>query len=198
MNPSRRNPVPNRGYTVVELMMGLVVFAIGVTGVAAMQKVTSSTNGHAKNLATATAIAQSWQDQLAVDATRWGQNGAATPLAGTLWLNQIGANDNTWILPAAALNPVFGPAFDALGRHTTVAAETVFCTHVRLTELIAAQGSRLIRTEVRVFWPRQGQGLAGNAAYCVNAQVAAVASQTDAFHFIYKTSAVRQTPGFGG
>ena len=61
----------SRGYTVVELMMALAVMAIGLSGVIAMQKVTLSSNGHARKLALATRLGQSWLDELAADAGQW-------------------------------------------------------------------------------------------------------------------------------
>ncbi|HEY5373092.1 MAG TPA: prepilin-type N-terminal cleavage/methylation domain-containing protein, partial [Polyangiaceae bacterium] len=53
-----------RGYTAVELMMAIAVFGIGVAGIISMEKVTSVANQHAKNVAIATHIAQSWLDTL--------------------------------------------------------------------------------------------------------------------------------------
>jgi Tfp pilus assembly protein PilV len=59
------------GYTVIELVMAMGVFAIGITGISAMQAATSASNRHAKNLAIANAIAKTWHEELAVDATQW-------------------------------------------------------------------------------------------------------------------------------
>ena len=56
-----------RGYTAVELMLSIGLFAIGVTGIIAMQKLTVVSNQHAKNLAIATNIAEAWLDQLATE-----------------------------------------------------------------------------------------------------------------------------------
>jgi hypothetical protein len=184
-----------RAYTVVELLMALSVFGIGVVGVVGMQKVTATSNRHAKNLATATHIAQSWLERLAVDAMRWDQTRG---LNNTTWLQtaQLAANA-TWQLPT--LEPVterFGPGFGALGQTLPATAEIVFCTHIRLTHLLdpASQPTNgLIRAEVRVFWPRDGETFANGAPYCTPATVAAIGQAPEAFHFVYKSTAVRQT-----
>ncbi len=187
-----------RGYTVVELLMALAVFGIGVVGVIAMQKVTSTSNRHAKNLATATHIAQSWLERLAVDASRWDQSRA---LVNTVWLTNAQPMANAvWFLPAANATEGFGPGFGALGQPLPNAAsanEIVFCTHLRLTFLInpnTQPGNGLIRAEVRVFWPRDGEPFANGAAYCAAAANATTIGQTpEAFHFVYKSTAIRQT-----
>jgi len=46
----------SRAYTVVELMMALALFAVGVTGVLAMQRVTIESNTHARDVSTANRI----------------------------------------------------------------------------------------------------------------------------------------------
>ncbi len=187
-----------RGYTIVELMMALVIFGVGVTGIAAMHKITAVSNRHAKNMAMATHIAQAWQEQLAADGTIWEANN----LASTNWLVEITNNPNTWVQPVDVPNE-FGPGFDALGNPTSNVAEMAFCAHVRLTwlrnpNLQASQNNGMIRTEVRVFWPREGRSWNNGAAYCGvgigNGDVANIGAATDAFYFIYKTSAVRQRP----
>src|SRR6476659_3501314 len=97
-----------RGYTIVELLMAVCVFGIGVVGIIAMQKVTATSNRHAKNLATATHVAESWLEHMAVDATRWTQ--LMPRLSGnSVWLP--GTTD-TWIRPAFNAKEGFGPAFD--------------------------------------------------------------------------------------
>ena len=184
-----------RGYTVIELMMALTVFAIGVTGIAAMQKVTVAANSHAQALAIATQIAESWQEQLAADSTLWGPVAANTD--GTRWLGS-----GVWTRPGdpregTADGVDFGAAFDALGNVTTDANEIFYCAHFRLTPMQAGsalQGNGLVRTEVRVFWPRSGRPLT-NVAYC-SAGTAAnsfTVDDTDEYHFVHTVSAVRQS-----
>jgi prepilin-type N-terminal cleavage/methylation domain-containing protein len=184
-----------RGYTVVELMMALTVLAIGVSGVIAMQKVTVASNQHAKNLALATHIAESWAEELMADATRWNfptQSNRLSDIGETAWLKKIDAPD-VWFLPEYDANLNFGPGFDALGNVTTVAAQTAFCTHVRLSWLYpAATNNGLVRADIRVFWAREGRGAAAPCA----AAIADVSAGLTSYHFVHQSTAIRQNAAF--
>lgn len=182
-----------RGYTVVELMAALGVFAMGVTGIFAMQRLTLSSNQHARNLTLASGIAQGWLAQLAADSSLWRANGT---VAGTTWLSSVTTSNDAWQLPADSVvqraSRDFGRAFDARGRTVAPDQSPVFCVHVRLTNLFTAPaGNGLIRTDVRVFWPRDGEARIDGD--CTGADtVDLVANATDRYHFVYRTGAVRQ------
>jgi len=179
-----------RGYTVVELMMSLAVFAAGVTGVIGMQRASAAANRHARDVTVANGIAQAWLDQLTVDASVW-----RTDLTQTVWLQSINTAgvDGVWQLPAesppAARN--FGPTFNLFG--APVAGATDFCVHMRLTWLYPGQN---MRTDVRVFWLRDGgTRVEGD---CDNPAVATVdavgADANDDYFSVYQTGAVVQHP----
>jgi prepilin-type N-terminal cleavage/methylation domain-containing protein len=188
-----------RGYTVVELMMGLAIFAAGVTGVIAMQRSVVAANRHARNLTVANGIAQAWLDQLAVDSTLWKTN-----LTQTVWLQSINTAgvDGAWHRPAPSLPAArnFGPTFNLFG--APVAGATDFCVHIRLTWLYRDEngggrpGSGSIRTDVRVFWVRDGgTRIAGDCTTNAAATVANVgADANDAYFFVHQTGAVAQHP----
>ncbi|HEX2672770.1 MAG TPA: type II secretion system protein [Polyangiaceae bacterium] len=191
-----------RGYTAVELMMAIGIFGIGVTGIIAMEKVTTVSNQHAKNLAIATHIAESWMDMLATDAVMWNHPSPRDPapdLGETTWLQSVKANANTandWALPQYSNVLSFGPAFDALGNPlnpaTAANGSVAFCSHLRLSWLYqpTVSGNGLIRAEVRVFWLRDGQGFAQNM--CSAAQAANVGAAPQTFHFVQKITAIRE------
>ena len=201
-------PASTRGFTVVELMMAITVLAIGVTGIIAMQKITVASNLHAKKLAIATQIAHAWQDRLAIDASLWNHpsrvGGVSTPSdrpTDTIWIGAL--IDQGWKRPSEDFTShQFGPAFDALGNvildNTTTALETAYyCTHVRLTTLMPEQEGQtgLIRTEVRVFWLREGGGGSidtGKTLCEPNTSPQAIGGAVDRYHFVYMTSAVKQ------
>lgn len=197
-----------RGYTIVELMMAIAVFAIGVSGVIAMQKVTLASNRHAKNLAVANHIAQAWMERLAADASQWNYPGPRDPshasdLGETSWLTEVNSEDD-WFMPDYIAAQDFGPAFTALGAplNTSVnaAAAPAFCTHIRLSWLNrdnqGAVGNGLIRAEVRVFWLREGNGGGFDAnAFCSAATDAVeLGKHPELYHFVYQASAIRQEP----
>jgi prepilin-type N-terminal cleavage/methylation domain-containing protein len=189
-----------RGYTVVELMMALAVFATGVTGVIAMQRATVTANRLAKNITVASGIADAWLGQLAADATRW-----QTDLAGTTWLKTVDvANMNgAWQLPAYDAPRDFGPGFDPLGAPMGIGGD--FCAHIRLTWFYpnggvggGIQGNGLIRTEVRVFWPRDGvTRVANDCTSGVPATITAVSAAIASgdYNVVTQAGAVRQPAG---
>ncbi|HMJ10127.1 MAG TPA: prepilin-type N-terminal cleavage/methylation domain-containing protein [Polyangiaceae bacterium] len=187
----------SRGYTFVELMMALTVLGIGVSGVIAMQKVTVSSNQHSKNLALATHIAEGWAEQLTIDSGRWNYPNATisvSDLPATLWLNAVNDSPGQWVLPPHSAEVTFGPAFDALGNVTTTAAQTVFCTHIRLSWLYpGATFNGVMRADIRVFWPREGRGA---IAPCATVTPAAVTAGLANYHFVHHSTAVRQNTAF--
>jgi prepilin-type N-terminal cleavage/methylation domain-containing protein len=199
-----------RGYTVVELMMAITVFGIGVAGIISMEKVTSVSNQHAKNLAIATHIAESWLDMLRADAAAWNHPSPGNTIADlgtdTFWLNQTvtNANATSWFLPGwnAALG--FGPAFDALGNpiNTPVSglANVAFCSNLRLSWLYPPNpttGNGLIRAEVRVFWLRDGQASpqAGTNICDPTMPTNLINGATSTFHFVQKITGIRENTG---
>ena len=180
-----------RGYTLVELMMALALFVVAVLGIIAMQKITAATNGHAKNVAMAQRIAQSWAGQLEMDGTTW-----RAQAFGPGWLN----TDNAWGRPAYIAARSFGGAFDALGNPLADAdvARAHFCTHLRMATLYPATGGNgMLRAEIRVFWLRDDEApLDSNTSMCSAAQTAAQAINiglaTDRYRFVYQTVGIRQ------
>jgi len=178
----------------VELMMALALFAVAVLGIISMQKITVSSNAHAKNVALAQRIAQAWAGQLEMDATAWRNAGSF----GGGWLNK----DKVWKRPDYIDARGFGGAFDALGNplKDNNLANAQFCTHLRLSPLypdtMATGGNAVLRAEIRVFWLRDSQGPVGNAGFCDKGQdeglVGSIGQATSTYHFVYQTVGVRQ------
>jgi hypothetical protein len=185
----------SHGYTAVEVLMSLSVLAVGVIGIFSMEKVTVASNSHAKNLAIATHIGQSWLGRLEAEATLWD----ATPLARatrTQWLAAAPAQP-IWFRPAFIAASQFGPDFDELGN--PVAQNGKFCVDLRLSPLSAAEseGSAIWRTEVRVYWLRDGaipSTLLTSVASPCNLLTVNVSLQpaSQQLHFVYLSGAVRQ------
>jgi hypothetical protein len=68
MKPSRLRA---RGYTAVEVMMGLTLTAIGASAVISMQKGAIQANLDARKMDIANAISREWMERLRRDATLW-------------------------------------------------------------------------------------------------------------------------------
>jgi prepilin-type N-terminal cleavage/methylation domain-containing protein len=182
---------PERGYTLVELMMALALFAVAVVGIIAMQKITIVSNAHAKNVAMAQRIAQAWAGQLEMDATEWRTG------FGSGWLNSA----NVWQRPAYLAGRQFGGAFDALGNplKDDELGRAAFCTHVRMTWLfpdnMGTGGNGVLRAEIRVFWLKDGEvPLVATEGFCAAVQTRAndIGLATERYRFVYQTVGVRQ------
>lgn len=187
--------------------MSLLIFSIGVTGVIAMQKVTLTSNQHARDLAIATQVSQAWMDQLHADAIAWNHPSilrATNDLADTAWLSSVSQTNITWVRPAYVATRNFGPAFDVQGNPINLDTDTTtpvkYCTHIRLSWLYQPAaatsnllGDGLMRAEVRVFWLRDGKAWPGNKSICDPTQVPnSMTSDVSRYHFVYTVSALRE------
>jgi hypothetical protein len=136
-------------------MLALALLTVGSAGIVTMQRVTAQSNRHAKQLSIATHVAQAWVDELVADSSQWRTSGEFT---GTNWLNQHATVG--WFRPNYSEERRWGSAFDIAGNPQRLANNnTVFCADLRLTWLYnevgaGAQGSGLLRAEVRVYWQR--------------------------------------------
>jgi hypothetical protein len=192
---STRRRRGSAGYTMVELMMSLALFTVGVLGVISLQKITIVSNAHAKNLAIAQRIAQTWSSQLQMDSSAW-----RTTFDGS---GVLAAPSGVWERPAYKTGRV-GAAFDALGTplDESSLAQARFCVQTRLTWLYNAAGvsnNGVVRAEIRVFWQREGQPVLNPVANGLcgaqdAGQVAAIGQAVNNYHFVYQTVALRQHP----
>lgn len=195
-----------RGYSAIEVMVAISLLAIASTGIFALQKVTITGNGRAKNLATASQIARTWIERLRSDAASWNYpaashpnvvcSGAVTPgcISGTTWLRNV-STPNLWFKPATVVGRG-GAAFDALGNDVTDSgAPVAFCTHARLNWLYPDD---LVRAEIRVFWLKEGgEGPLGGtlcAEAAPNTLGTAASLPLARYHFAYFTTSVAITP----
>jgi prepilin-type N-terminal cleavage/methylation domain-containing protein len=161
----------SRGYTVVEVLSAMTLFAIGAAGVISMQRVTIQGGTDARRFDVATNIAREWQHRLQVDSFRWTEPDSVVTTSNrttrTQWLQTVeNASSGTppsWRVPVRGSLPIPGhsSAFDVLGRDVDIQDENrMFCVHYRLS-WIAPEGpapTALIRAEIRVYWPRLEQG----------------------------------------
>jgi hypothetical protein len=194
-----RTALGRRAYTAVEVLMSLAVLAVGVVGIIATEKVTLAANVHAKNLAIASHIGQSWLGMLEAESTLWGRNGS---LSRTTWLEQ-GASLATWFRPDYDTEIGFGPAFDAIGNPLRQPDEdkAKFCVDLRLATLTTNNnGGGLVRAEVRVIWLRDdgalgSAGIAADNACAVEPVSVAAEAESRLFHFVFLSGGVRQAGG---
>jgi type IV pilus assembly protein PilV len=194
MSPARR--ALQRAYTVVEVMMALAVLTLGASGVIAMQKATLIANTNARNVVTATSIAQAWMERMRADALAWNEPAKTPDLGDTQWLNlAVGTQPlgSGWFSPTSSpmTNPQPGgsPQADVMGADIFSGdlSATAFCTQVRLTRFGTAPNlwsiSRMIRVEVRVYWDKTSRPLDCTAALPADYQLGR-------YGFVYLVSSV--------
>jgi prepilin-type N-terminal cleavage/methylation domain-containing protein len=224
-----------RGYTAVEVLIAITLFAVGAAGVIGMMKVTIQGGSDARRFDIATNIANEWVGRLQRDATFWTLPNATNPTLGlgstkgeigaTTWLKDVlGStcdafqNSGAYCIPGGAIPTganVGGTssAFDIVGRDVNATDEHFFCVQYRLSwispptngnqcylpppALPGTQGpccpgpelclTALMRADIRVFWKRQEYGSIPN---CAAATPDATPNQ---YHFVYATTAIRET-----
>ncbi len=148
-----------RGYTLIEIMMALVVLAIGATGIFSLQAVAVHANDHARDTTEATTVARWWMEQLRRDALLWdGVQSCPASMGTTQYLGLAGCAQivGAWFTPAMPLTEG-GGAQEPMGRELEVLPagdpQGRYCAQLRLSPL---RVNRLIRAEVRVWWRRAG------------------------------------------
>jgi len=206
-----------RGYTMVEVMMGMSLLAIGAAAVISMQRASMQSNLDARKLDMANSIAREWIERLRRDATQWtlpnesnlNTNYANAQLLATyLPWGTAGSTPSVttaWSYPSVYLASAtvpdgVSPGFDILGRDLSAAniqgstsspSKAVFCTNIRLNWLVV---NSLLRAEVRVFWPRMLTAGVNTPDWCNQANASAVTGDTSHYHFIYAATAIRENP----
>jgi prepilin-type N-terminal cleavage/methylation domain-containing protein len=146
------------GYTLIETMMALGVLTVGAMGIFALQSAVTRGNMLARQMSSATTLAERWQERLRRDALNW-----VTPspvadvgaLAGSQYLGQVGAG---WFVPAPDAATGESASFDYYGNDTDDELLMRYCTNVRLEWLYPG---RAMRADVRVWFARnQSSGTA--------------------------------------
>jgi prepilin-type N-terminal cleavage/methylation domain-containing protein len=202
----RTRRTSTRGYTAVEVLIAMTLFAIGAAGVIGMQRVTIQGGEDARRFDMATNIANEWISRLQRDATYWTQPNSAFPnkinLDKTRWLKNVDTCGTTFCnipMPAAPADGL-SPAFDNFGRDLPagITTEAMYCVQYRLL-WIAPPGlgpayppplklTGLMRAEVRVYWANLEANPIGNCG-TPPPEVIPAASP---YHFVYATTAIRE------
>ena len=194
-----------RGYTAVEVLMAMTLFAIGAAGVIGMQRAVIQGGEDARRADMATNIANEWVARLQRDAGFWTQPNATVPdkidLNQTRWLKDVDKPCPTFCsvtmpaAPAAGLSPAFDPFGRDLPFGTT---EAVYCVQYRLQWIVPPgagptypklEQTGLMRAEVRVYYARLEQSAIGSCAAPPPEVIPAVSP----FHFVYAATAIRET-----
>lgn len=200
-----------RGYTAVEVLLSMTVFAIGAAGVIAMQRTAVQGNLDARRLDVANSIARAWTERLRRDAMTW--TTAANLSQSTILSDAV--NNPGWRIPFgcdATFPDGTCAAFDAFGHdigHPTAPTHVgnpdvpVFCANVRADIVAQHQTSpAVVRIMVRVYWPKGlGQAAYGTStdSFCSTSALGDLTKGPDAptasqiYHFVQDVTLVTRT-----
>ncbi|MFT4702954.1 MAG: type IV pilus modification protein PilV [Bradymonadia bacterium] len=176
-----RSPKSNAGFTILEVLIAVLVLAVGIIGVFGMQVTSTISNQRAYERRVATELAESVLERLKRDSIEWTLT--SYPASGT-WLVDGAANmapapfegsgagpDVSAAREAAwtyRTSPGAVPMFNDMGLPSggTSVAETKnqrFCVSYRLTPLI---DGRVLRAEVRITYAKNGDGAVALGGNC--------------------------------
>jgi prepilin-type N-terminal cleavage/methylation domain-containing protein len=210
MSANRREPgvtrrARARGYTAVEVLMAMTLFAIGAAGVIGMQKVTMQGGEDARRVDMANNIANEWLGRLQRDSSLWTTPSSDQPttinlFTNTKWLKQIGSCGLFCNPPMpTGLAEGQSPAFDMFGRDLPAGTtDAWYCVQYRLTWIAdpgtapALKLTSLMRAEVRVYWNRLEANPIGD---CSTPPPELIPTTTASpWHMIYAATAIRPNP----
>lgn len=186
------------GYTMVEVLAAMAVLGTGILGIIGMQTAAVGANQRAQEVTMATNLARRWQDRLRRDSYQWTQPSQSNPVSNislTWYLSRLGGSVTTdWYVPdpppasAAALPET--AAFDYFGNDVATSDfRAYYCTHVRLTMLIPNQ---LVRSEVRVWWFRQGGVRPASYANCAAGAAPTLSTDTTNVRSVYVSQTLQR------
>lgn len=201
-----------RGYTAVEILSAMTLFAIGAAGVIGMQRVTIQGGQDARRLDIATNIAHEWTARLQRDSMNWTKPSNLDRTTENLSINtrwvknvSLGAcnppNYCTPPIPAGGSEGGFSPAFDIFGRdRPSGSGDHVFCVQYRLWwgrplgNPPALNEQATVNADVRVFYSRLEQAPIGDcAAPVINGIAPTDANAKNVYHFVYASTVVRSS-----
>ncbi len=204
----------SRGYTAIEVLVALTLFAVGTASVLSLQRAAIVGASDARRTDVATAVGAEWLERLRQDSLAWTLPSASNPTGAsnlTTATKILGANaipvgptgtsdagaDTPWItagLPGdvATLLDRGSPAYDIVGRPLITPAEVTndgaFCVQYRLQWIIP---DSLIRAEVRVHYLVSGGRIpcAGGTG-----DPSVPAGFPNGFRSVHLTTTLRQNP----
>lgn len=160
------------GFTILEVLIGVLVLTIGMIGIFGMQALAVQTNRAAYDMRVATELAETTLERLSLDSMEWTAAGAWPT---STYLEQGMTSEAAWTAPPFPNDDGSIPTFNDLGLPAfadgTVADDrqglrnSRYCMRYRLSWI---RVPRLLRAEVQVVWPRTRGGEAILGEDCAN------------------------------
>jgi hypothetical protein len=156
-----------QGFTVLEVLIGVLLMTVGLLAVFAMQITAIETNRASYDLRAATELAETTLERIERDSLMWGQSGDPGDYGGGAWLNgAMGTTvTDTWAFPPRPAGVIGGrqPTWNDMGLAQDDAARwndyrgrnSKFCVNYLADWL---RGPTFVRVTVMVRWPRNRGG----------------------------------------
>jgi len=196
-----------QGFTLVEVLVSLGVMTIGAMALIGMQGQTSRANGRARDMTTATQIAQNVIERLKMDGLAWTDlnNISATKFLNAIDSGTPGQFKTFTAVPFARRgeNVTVSNAFDQtgldvplVGADAALLATVKYCTSYRLTWIYTSR--RALRADVRVWWTKEvpTRAILSDFAGCADDHVRLSPGGTlyDSYHVVYLSTVIRPHP----
>lgn len=188
-----------QGFTLVEVMVSLGVMTIGAMAILGMQQQIIRANIHARQVTTATQIAQNVIERLKLDGVSWTRPG--TPAGPYLKNVTPGAIGPFQTLPFHTMTNGGNTRFwsnsfdyygDDLNTQAGPPANLYYCASYRLSFVYT--NNRIIRADVRVWWPREGEAaIRTDFPTCADDNIALNpgGAAFDNYHIVYLSTVIR-------
>ena len=156
-----------QGFTILEVLIGVLLMTVGLLAVFAMQVTAIQTNRVSYDLRAATELAETTLERLQRDALMWGQSGDPGDYGSGAWLNGAMGTTTTdkWAFPPKPVGVAGGrqPTWNDLGLAQDDAAQwndyrgrnSKYCLNYLADWL---RGPTFARVTVMVRWPRNRAG----------------------------------------
>ena len=183
-----------RGFTIIEVLIGVLVLSIGLIGIFGMQSVAIVTNRVNYDVRVASELAESAMERMRLESSAWVTAGGWPP--GT-WLEAALTTPGAWVAPPVT-SSVGTPTFNDLGvprGSTTSGTGRVSTRNSRYCLRMRSQflgGTAFARVEVQVQWPRNRDGERRLAGDCANVLNLADETRRIEFHSVQVTGTVTQ------
>lgn len=174
------------GYTLIEVMVGVLISAIGIAGITMMQTASVRGNQDAYESTVATNFARTWLERVKRDALLW--NTPGNPVVGTMFVAR--AVPGNYFVPGTGWTPPrplahavnqsqessgadyhgfeIGSPVDPLnpGGAKVRTSDIYYCLHLRFNtvQTDAAGAAVAMGVDARVFWTRRGSNEATSFA----------------------------------
>jgi prepilin-type N-terminal cleavage/methylation domain-containing protein len=188
------------GFTLVEVMVSLGIMTIGAMAILAMQQQIIRGNVHARQVTTATQIAQNVIERLKIDALVWTAPGV--PVGSRYFAGVTpGAIGSFTSLPFVTVanggvTRIQSGAFDYYGDDLDTQAGSpdalFYCASYRLSFVYT--NNRIIRADVRVWWAREGEAaIRTDFPTCAddNAKLSPGGTAIQSYHIVYLSTVLR-------